>query len=197
MMNDYTSFLKGNQFDMNKETPFENSDLMVLIMQNPSFLEDIEVFNEPYYPSSDDAKKKEKGMPQMNNFCETPAFNIGSIYDYMEKPHQEAFFKPNPSPKKPIIQQLHDCHMACLKLMMQLMDGDCNGRHKQIKLLYECSKVCHEHIINTLSQSMFIKKHAELSALICEACGNECAQFQDLDSQNCSRMCLWCAKSCC
>ena len=73
---------------------------------------------------------------------------------------------------------------------------DLHLRHRQLQLLRDCADVCTLTAKYLARHSSFSKSIAGLCAIICEACGNECARFTDQESQKCAQICLHCAMEC-
>jgi hypothetical protein len=44
--------------------------------------------------------------------------------------------------------------------------------------------------------TLFISEFAEVSAKICESCGNECKKYDHEHCQKCAEICLRCAEEC-
>jgi len=100
-------------------------------------------------------------------------------------------------PYAPLVQTIQNCEATC-HYMIKMMGRrpDVQMRRKQIELLHDCAQACLQSVVFLSSDSQFAKRIIGTCALICEACGQECARHFDQASQNCARVCLHCAREC-
>ncbi len=96
-----------------------------------------------------------------------------------------------------LVKTVQDCEASCEHMSHHIKRlPDFEKRFRQAVLLRDCADVC-ALTAKTLSRhSMVGMDTAEVCARICEACGAECAKFNDQMSQNCSRICMHCAREC-
>ena len=97
-----------------------------------------------------------------------------------------------------ITKTVQDCEAMCEHMITHLLmhSQDLHLRHRQLQLLRDCADICTLTAKYLARHSSYSKPIAGFCASICEACGNECAQFPDKESQRCSRICLHCAMEC-
>lgn len=97
----------------------------------------------------------------------------------------------------PLVDTIQDCEAICEQMLYMLKTyPDVQARVMQMALLKDCADICGLTAKYIARMSPFSKKMAELCALVCEACGTECARFPDQHSQHCARVCLHCAQAC-
>lgn len=97
-----------------------------------------------------------------------------------------------------LIKTVQDCEAMCEHMVSHnLMHAqDIHLRLRQIQLLRDCADICTLMGKYLARHSSFSKALADICAIICEMCGNECAKFPDQESQKCAHVCLHCAKEC-
>ena len=125
-----------------------------------------------------------------DNMPENLSMMPGYGYDYEKhdshKLHHERLVK--------IIQ---DCEAICEHMTTLLKrKPDVHIRMRQLQLLRDCADICSLTAKYVARSSTFSKITVSLCARICEACGNECAKFPDMESQHCAHVCMNCAREC-
>jgi hypothetical protein len=104
---------------------------------------------------------------------------------------------PEPAfPNQDLITILQDCTVMCFQAMSELMGKAEITRINQIRMLMDCGKICEAQCFYTVTNSIAAKTHAQLCAMMCEACDAECKKFNDPLSQRCAEMLTECAGAC-
>lgn len=105
---------------------------------------------------------------------------------------------PHPMHHANITKTVQDCESMCEHTIthLHMHAQDLQIRRGQLQLLHDCADVCTLTAKYLSRHSGFSKPLAALCASICEACGNECARFNDSESQKCAHICLHCAMEC-
>lgn len=106
-----------------------------------------------------------------------------------------------PTSHKPMHERLvnviQDCEAVCEHMTTHLKRRpDVQMRTRQLMLLRDCADICGLTAKYVARNSAFARHAAHLCAMICEACGAECARFPDPESQNCAQVCMNCAREC-
>jgi hypothetical protein len=96
-----------------------------------------------------------------------------------------------------LVKTVQDCEASCEHMSHHIKRlPDFEKRFRQAVLLRDCADVCALTAKALSRHSMVGMDITEVCARICEACGTECAKFNDQMSQNCSRICMHCAREC-
>lgn len=82
------------------------------------------------------------------------------------------------------------CASACLQ------EDDVKMMARCIALDIECARICRLAGASMASGSEFAKDVCRLCAMICQACGDECAKHQMDHCQECAQACHRCADEC-
>ena len=97
----------------------------------------------------------------------------------------------------PLLNTVQNCASVCEQMVTAMLGTpDIDARRTQIRLLVDCANICTLMASYLAANSPFAKPLASLCAVVCEACGSECARFPDQMSQMCSQICLNCAQEC-
>ncbi|VBB06495.1 Hypothetical protein LUCI_1728 [Lucifera butyrica] len=96
-----------------------------------------------------------------------------------------------------LVETIQFCEVNCENMATYFTrTPDITTREKQLQFLRDCADLCGWTSKYIARCSTFAKDIAGLCACICEACGKECLQHCDEESQHCARICLHCAKEC-
>jgi hypothetical protein len=96
-----------------------------------------------------------------------------------------------------LVAGIQDCEAQCEHMTNHLKHhAKEQGRARQAMLLRDCADICGLTAKFIARGAMFARQAAAFCAMICEACGNECARFPDAMSQSCAEVCLECADHC-
>ncbi|HEV6967824.1 four-helix bundle copper-binding protein [Roseateles sp.] len=82
------------------------------------------------------------------------------------------------------------CATACLQEADVKMMAHC------IELDMECAAICRLAASSMARQGEFAKRICALCALVCDACGEECARHDHTHCQDCAAACRACAEAC-
>jgi len=88
------------------------------------------------------------------------------------------------------MEACNNCYSACLEEEHIDMMREC------IRLDRECADICAFAVKAMQSNSPFVKEICQLCALICQACGDECAKHDHDHCQRCAEACYACAEAC-
>lgn len=100
-------------------------------------------------------------------------------------------------PHSDLVNTLQNCAASCNHTLSEVIKmPDARNRQRQIQLLHDCSRICESQASYTVMNSPFAKQHANMCAMVCEECANECDKFNDPISQHCAQMCEECAIAC-
>lgn len=92
---------------------------------------------------------------------------------------------------------LQICESTCNETSAVILGrADIELRVNQLKLLRDCAEACTSTAIIYCYKSIFTREQVELCGKFCQACGAECLDFQDRESQKCAKVCLVTAKKC-
>ena len=92
------------------------------------------------------------------------------------------------------LHRCEECHDVCLHAIQHCLEK--GGRHAQpdhIRLLQDCSQICHTSADFILRGSPLHGAVCEACAQVCEACAKSCAELGDTE---CADHCRKCAESC-
>lgn len=96
-----------------------------------------------------------------------------------------------------LVRVIQDCEAVCEDMTTYVKrTPDFQMRVRQAQLLRDCADICGLTAKYAARNSMFARHVAHLCAMICEACGTECARFPDQMSQHCAQVCMNCAREC-
>lgn len=82
------------------------------------------------------------------------------------------------------------CAFACLKEDDVQMLATC------IQLNHDCADMCRLAVILMARESGLVDEFCRLCAIICQACGEECAKHEHDHCQQCAQACQHCAEEC-
>lgn len=105
---------------------------------------------------------------------------------------------PQMSGQMPELDKLvADCALMCNQMGHRILCMDhLDIRKSQLCLLRDCTEICYITSCYMARRSCFTMELANVCAMVCEACGNECRRFNDQMSQMCGQTCLECARIC-
>ncbi|MDF2473450.1 MAG: ferredoxin [Lachnospiraceae bacterium] len=96
-----------------------------------------------------------------------------------------------------LVITIQDCEANCEHMIQHLLLHEkMEPRKVQAILLLECIDICMLTAKYTARDAIYARHAAALCADICDACGNECANFPDQLSQHCAIICINCARHC-
>jgi hypothetical protein len=96
------------------------------------------------------------------------------------------------------IQNCVDCHRICLETPAYcLQQGGKHAEASHIRLLLDCTEICHTSADFMIRGSSFHAKTCGVCATICEACARNCEGMgDDAQMKRCAEVCRTCAESC-
>jgi len=96
------------------------------------------------------------------------------------------------------IQTCLDCHVTCLATARYgLQKGGAYGKEKHVRLLFDCSAVCHLCVVLLHSSPDLQGRICEICAEYCERGARNCEQLaEDEQLRACAESCRRCATEC-
>ncbi len=160
---------------------------------------DIEKSDKPRFAEDLTENEKRTGEESEDNWvAKTQSPMAGKISGSMEDLERirESEFSMSDEVKE-CIQDCVDCYRTCTETLTRCLSlGGKHSEGRHINLIIDCSRICNINTDFMLRNSTHYSQTCKVTADICDACANNCEEFDDDFMKDCASICRKCAESC-
>lgn len=160
---------------------------------------DIENVDKPrFMEGTMENEERPKGESEEDWVSKTQSPMAGKIWGTMEdleRFHTSEYLMSDEV--KACIQDCLDCYRTCTETTAKCLS--LGGKHSEawhLSLIIDCGRMCNLNTDFMLRNSTHYPLTCRITADICDACANSCAEFDDNFMKDCASVCKKCAGSC-